>query len=128
MAKKKAAISDLIKSDMSRRTIGEEPKTTKETELFLDERPVKKPSEKKPVEAKTAPPAPKAAPVSEAVAASADKSAIPEESANLMAFIAEQAKSVELTDKTDLHNFYAFLQNQAMRYIRGIDAGRRFHG
>ena len=114
MAKKKAAIGDLIKSDMSRRSIGEEPAASKETGLFLDEEPVKKPSEKKP-----------AAPSTAAVHGT---HAVSEGGTAFMAFIAEQAKAAELTDKTDLVNFYDFLQSQAMRYIRGFNAGRRFHG
>jgi len=140
MAKKKAAIGDLIKSDMSRRSIGEEPAASKETGLFLDEEPVKKPSEKKPAAPSTAapaaaaPPAPKAAPESAPApkapptAAAHGTHAISEGGAAFMAFIAEQAKAAELTDKTDLVNFYDFLQSQAMRYIRGFNAGRRFHG
>jgi len=132
MAKKKAAIGDLIKSDMSRRAIKEGPKTTKEAELFSGEGSVKKPSEKKPQAEKAAPPVSEAVSIPVVVPASgapvAPVAVAPEGSAGFMAFIAEQARPAGLTDEADLYNFYAFLQSQAMRYLRGIDAGRRFHG
>ena len=117
MAKKKTAIGDLIKSDMSRRTIGEE------TELFSGE-PDKKPSEKKPP---VAPPPAVATPVP-AAPVTARATAVPRGIADLTAAIAERANSAGLTDEADLRTFYDFLQNQALRYIRGFDAGRRFRG
>jgi hypothetical protein len=108
MAKKKASIGDLIKSDMSRRVIGEEPPA-------LKVKPV-------PVAA------PATAPAATNAARSATEPAVPKGSADLVTFIAAQTKSFGLTDETDLRNFYDFLQGQALRYIRGFDAGRRFHG
>jgi len=102
MAKKKASIGDLIKSDMSRRAIGEEPKIAE------------KASEVPPPENKTKTPA--------------SRPAIPKGSADLMIFIMGEAKSAGLTEENDLCTFYAFLPSQSMRYIKGFDAGRRFHG
>ena len=116
MAKKKTAIGDLIKSDMSRRSIGEEPKIIKKAKTFPTEAPVKKPEEKKEPAAKPASPL------------FADTAPVLKGSAVFSAFINEQMKSVGLIDEAALNNFYKFLQSQAMRYIRGFDAGRRFHG
>ena len=120
MAKKKTAIGDLIKSDMSRRAIGDETKKTKEAELFSGPAPEKKPPEKKPPAEKP--------PVKADAAAPAEVPAFPGGGAGFSAFIAAQTRSVGLTNEADLATFYAFLQDQAMRYIRGFDAGRRFHG
>ena len=126
MAKKKAVISDLIKSDMSRRAIGEEHTITEGSELFTGGETVQ-PSENTPREESTA-------------LASADKTApaaaFPilqenqksRESVAFMDFIAAHTQSVGLTSESDMRNFYAFLQGQAMRYLRGFDAGHRFHG
>ena len=46
----------------------------------------------------------------------------------LMTDIAALAQSAGLTGESDLCNLYAFLHNQAIRYIKGFDAARRFHG
>jgi len=116
MAKKKTAIGDLIKSDMSRRSIGDEPIIIKKAEPFPTEAPVKKPEEKK--ESATKP----------ALPLFADTAPVLKGSAGFSAFINEQIKSVGLTDEAALNNFYEFLQSQVIRYIRGYDAGRRFHG
>ena len=115
MAKKKAAIGDLIKSDMSRRAIGEEPKTVTKPKPLPGE--PKKTTEKKPAAVKAETPVATAAPVT-----------IPVGDAGFAAFISTQTQSVGLTNETDLLRFYDFLQGQALRYIRGFDAGRRFHG
>ena len=102
MAKKKTAIGELIKSDMSRRSIGEEPVMTHSGELQA---------------LANAEPSLFESPAN-----------VHDESDVLAAFIAGQAKSAGLTDETDLRKFYDFLRGQAMRYIRGFGAGRRFHG
>ncbi|MCL2128296.1 MAG: hypothetical protein FWH38_08575 [Treponema sp.] len=115
MAKKKSAISDLIKSDMSRRAIGEETEILEEAEPAPAVTPVK-PSEEKP-----APPKQSAAPKKE-------RPAVLEGGGDLDAFILAQTQSVELTNEEDMSRFYDFLKCQITRYIRGYDAGRRFHG
>ena len=117
MAKKKAAIGDLIKSDMSRRAIGEESENTEE-ELFSAKAPEKKLPEKKPP----------AAPAVAATPAPAGASSVSGGFAGFAAFIDAKTSSVGLAEEADMRTFYAFLQDQAMRYIRGFDAGRRFHG
>ena len=114
MAKKRAAISDLIKGDMSRRAIGRESAAAENrggqmrggAELFPGERPEKKPAEKAPRAAGAAPP----------------------DVSGFMAFLAEQTQTASLTDPDDLGRLYDFLQNQAARYIKGFCAGRRFYG
>ena len=132
MAKKKISIGELIKGDMSRRSIGDSAtedaswdsppeESSKHVEEAVEKAkpvPVKKSvaqtDEKKPPVARTALP----------VAADAT----PNGNAEFEAFIRGQVVSVGLTGEADLRNFYSFLQSQAMRYIRGFDAGRRFHG
>ena len=116
MAKKKAAIGELIKSDMSRRVIRD---AAEEQSFDEDQKP--------PVKKSVAPP-PAAIPRPTTPASQPNTLSKSEGSAGLTAFIADQAKSVGLTDESDLRTFYAFLQSQAIRYIRGFDAGRRFHG
>ena len=113
MAKKRAAIGELIKSDMSRRTIGEESIIAEEAKP-VSTGPVKKPVEKEPTLPFEKPVKPEQPSDSQA--------------ANFEAFIAAQIQSFGLTDEAVLQNFYEFLKSQAMRYIRGFDAGRRFHG
>jgi hypothetical protein len=140
MAKKRAGISDLIKSDMSRRAIGEETKTARNAKAVTAE---KKPLEKKMTEKKAPPKIAMAETVAPGPAVekpvvqkpAVQKTAIPapaakagDSGAAFLACIEEQARGVGLTDAADLHNLYAFLQGQAARYIRGFDAGRRFHG
>jgi len=112
MAKKKIAIGEMIKNDMSRRAIQKEPETAARVEVFSGEEPVKKPPAAKAV----------SAPVD------ADVETVPGENAGLAAFFARQAQSAGLTDPADLRNYYDFLQSQAVRYTRGFDAGKRFHG
>jgi hypothetical protein len=107
MAKKKAAIGDLIKSDMSRRAIGEEPKTVEKPKRIPAQNPTETPAEKK-------------QPAQQVTALQG--------SAGLMAFIEKEAQSVGLTEDADLFILYDFIQGQTMRFIRGFDAGRRFHG
>jgi hypothetical protein len=133
MAKKKLAIGDLIKGDMSRRAIGEAPKTGEKPAHAETE--VKKPSEKKPpvpkkIEAAVnPPPAVKKQPGAPEPGVTAQRQPeVPGGSAGLMAAIAVQASSVGLIEHDDLIVFYDFLERQAIRYIRGFDAGRRFHG
>jgi len=127
MAKKKTAIGDLIKSDMSRRSIsegtngeaqgGEPPNSeTVYTKLVHDEGSDAHPVEKKPET------------ISAALPLFADQDAIPDAGADLTAFLFREARSAGLTDEADLRKFYDFLQGQAARYIRGFNAGRRFHG
>ena len=123
MAKKKAAIGDLIKSDMSKRTIKEDPKTTEETRLFSSEESAKKPETEE-----ITPPVSEAVYLPAVMPAFVAAPSAPDGSAELMALISEQTRSAGLTDKTDLYNFYAFMQDQAIRYIMGFDAGRRFRG
>jgi len=127
MAKKKTAIGDLIKSDMSRRSIsegtngeaqGDEPPNSETvyTKPVHDAGPDNGPAQKKP-EAPSA-----------ALPLFPDQDTLPEGSADLAAFLSREASSAGLTDEADLRKFYDFLQTQAMRYIRGFNAGRRFHG
>jgi hypothetical protein len=108
--KKKAAIGDLIKSDMSRRAIGEEPKPVLAEGVPASNVPAGN------------------APAGKAPVTSAARPVVSEGIAGFAAFIDGQARSVGLTDETDLATFYDFLQGQAARYFRGFDAGRRFHG
>jgi len=129
MARKKTAIGELIKSDMSRRTIGEEHEIITE--------PAASPTASKPSTAgkplaESKPAAahketPKAAPPAPEGSASKGCGSSPAAPA-FMAAIAAQAQSAGLTDESDLGNLYAFLQSQALRYIKGFDAARRFHG
>ena len=146
MSKKKASIGELIKSDMSRRVIGEEAKPPEKAELFPAEKTAKKPPEIKPAAVKEPPAAkdhvavnkPQAVkePVEVKEPPAENKSSAVKEpasrptkgSAGLMVFIDDQAKSFGLTEEADLCNYYDFLRNQAARYTRGFDAGRRFHG
>jgi len=131
MAKKKTAIGDLIKSDMSRRVIGEgtsgEGTEISEKAISVstepanadpvhNEGPAKSSAEKRPLAA------------SAALPLFADQDTLPKRSAGFAELIAGQARSAGLTDEADLRGFYDFLQSQAMRYIRGFNAGRRFHG
>ena len=104
MAKKKTAIGDLIKNDMSRRAIGEE------SEPFEVEKPFEEDQPEKPVSAKE------------------NTDSCCKAGVCFTDFIAKQAQAAGLTEEADLHNFYDFLSNQAMRYIRGFNAGRRFYG
>ncbi|MDR0448309.1 MAG: hypothetical protein LBH07_06535 [Treponema sp.] len=118
MAKKKANIGDLIKSDMSRRTIGEETETADTPPLWSEDekKPPTAAAEKKPQAAKAAKPnIPDSVPTIKGITGLAD-------------FIAKQAQSAGLTEVTDLQNYYDYLQNQALRYVRGFNAGRRFYG
>jgi len=139
MAKKKLAIGDLIKGDMSRRAIGEAPKIGEKARPEIKEKakpahvesPGKKPPAKKPSETKTqvpkeSVPRPPAAP--EPGVKARQEPELTNESADLMAVIDGKARSVGLTSHEDLTVFYDFLESQAARYIRGFDAGRRFHG
>ena len=141
MAKKKSAIGDLIKGDMSRRAIVEAPKIEEKAEPAHAESPDKKPAAKKPLETKPQPPKesvprPPAAqaPVIQPSAASEpgvkarQQPEFTNESAGLMAVITGKARSVGLTSREDLMVFYNFLESQATRYLRGFDAGKRFHG
>ena len=129
MARKKMNIGDLIKSDMSRRVIGEEPQPTEKEELFSVElAKEKKPSESKPPATKSTTPVEKPPTLANPVVPALPKPTVPKANTDLMAIISEQAQSAGLIDVNDLRNFYDFLQSQALRYIRGFDAGRRFHG
>lgn len=143
MAKKKAAISELIKSDMSRRAIGEEPRTVEPEAAEPNAVEEVKPSPPAPEaagEVKPASTTPEAAEEVKQPPAEPEKqppekkapalkpTAVSNESAGFEAFIAGQAQAVGLTDEADLRNFYEHLKVQAMRYLRGFDAGRRFHG
>lgn len=107
MAKKKAAIGDLIKSDMSRRIIGEEVEMAAETVM-----PAETPPEV------MVPPSGDSVPALPVTGGTA----------SLDCFIAALAQSAGITGESDLRNLHGFLQDQAMRYIRGFNAGRRFHG
>jgi hypothetical protein len=109
MSKKKTAIGDLIKSDMSRRTIGEGAKTAEKPKQ-VPAQSTEKPAEKRPLAVQPA------------------QAAAPEGNADLMVFIEKEAQSIGLTEEADLIKLYDFLQGQTMRYIRGFDAGQRFHG
>lgn len=132
MAKKKTAIGDLIKSDMSRRSIGEETEVFEKPELIQTaepvggERPDKNSAEEKPFNAR--PPEDRPPAVKAASPLPAAPRPVAEGSAAFTEFIAGQARSAGLTGESDLRKFYDFMQGQATRYIRGFNAGRRFYG
>jgi hypothetical protein len=147
MARKKAAIGELIKSDMSRRNIGENAVFLE----FADEPvlegqpaeavpPVEKPAEetaggageeqasgqnaaaKKPEKARPAlKPEPKSA------AKTGESGKVSAESAALSDYIAAEVESGGSMDERERRNFYDFMLAQAARYMRGFNAGKRFH-
>jgi hypothetical protein len=108
MARKKAGIGDLIKSDMSRRNIGESP-----TSEELTTEPAYK--------------APEPAAPAQEPAAKTGKRPKAAGGALLLDYIAAEVESSELMDEAGRRNFYDFMLGQAARYIRGFKAGRRFH-
>jgi len=114
MPRKKAAIEDLIKGDMSRRAIGEARPQEAGEGLFP----------------------PPAAPASDAAQAQglakparpAPSRAAREGSAALAAFVDALAKSEGIADGAELEGLLDFLKGQAARYVTGLKAGRRFRG
>ena len=133
MAKKKAAISELIKSDMTRRSIGEEPLQGDDAWLGPELQPPAQggedsggtPSVETPHEQKSP-----SVPVTDQVNPPAKAAALPSPAAitGLLTAITAQAEAAGLTGEQDRRNFHDFLQAQAARYIRGFNAGRRFRG
>jgi hypothetical protein len=133
MAKKKAAISELIKTDMTRRSIGEEPAEGDTAWLGPELQPPAQsgavsggsPSNETPDEQKAP-----SAPAPDRVDPPAKAAALPSPTAisGLLKAITAQAEAAGLTGEQDLLNFHDFLLTQATRYIRGFNAGRRFHG
>lgn len=109
MANKKAAIGALIKSDMSRRVIGEELIPAL-------------------VETQGEAPAEEAAPKRAAAEKPSRKIGADPESAALVEFLILQAEREGMINEEDRRNFYAFLRSQALRYLSGFSAGRRFRG
>ncbi|MCL2472269.1 MAG: hypothetical protein FWF26_01205 [Treponema sp.] len=112
MAKKKTTIGDLIKSDMSQRSIGEEPGTAAEANRLPAEGNEKKPSGSD----------------SESTLRRKYTDGFSNGDAAFMSIITAEAKSAGIIDETDMHSFHDFMLSQAMRYIKGFNAGRRFHG
>jgi hypothetical protein len=148
MARKKAAIGELIKSDMSRRNIGENAVSLE----FADEPvwegqqaeaapPAEKPAEeaagcvreerssgqsigaeKKPEKARPAPePEPKPA------AKTGEHRKTSPESVSFFDYIAAEVESGGSMDEQERRNFYDFMLAQAARYVRGFNAGKRFY-
>jgi hypothetical protein len=132
MARRKAAISEMIKSDMSRRNIGEAPKE--------GEAGAAQPGEEQRFEGGPEEKAQGAG----AVAASGPEERAPEQPAGkapeqplrageaggnaaLLDYIAAEVEPGGSMDEGDRENFYDFMLGQAARYIRGFKAGRRFH-
>jgi hypothetical protein len=131
MASKRSAISDLIKSDMSRRSLGDEEAVNQGS---LWEKGEARPEAKPPKKSGAAPreSEPKAAPQVErklppAPKPPAEKPAGPGAAA-LIDFISAQAGAMGLTGEADRQKLYDFLQGQAERYLRGFNAARRFYG
>jgi len=132
MSKRKTAIGDLIKSDMSRRSIsegidGEMPISETQNDQapnsaainanpVPDEVPGNISAGEKQTAARAAP------------SLFTEHEALPEGSAGFAAFLSREARSAGITDKEDMRKFHDFLQSQAARYIRGYNAGRRFYG
>jgi hypothetical protein len=137
MAKKRSAISDIIKTDMSRRTINGENEETKETadksggqDLLWEKEnaQVQQTPDEKP--AKKRNPAQKALdeePPAEPVKVPAVKQSAGPEGAAFMAFINAQAEALGVTGSVDRQKLYDFLRDEAMRYLRGYNAARRFY-
>jgi hypothetical protein len=125
MARKKAAIGELIKSDMSRRNIGENAVPLE----FADE-PVREEqasgqsmaAEEKPEKAR---PVPEPAPKPAAKTGEHKKASL--ESVSLFDYIAAEVESAGSMDEQERRNFYDFMLAQAARYVRGFNAGKRFH-
>ena len=138
MAKKKAAISELIKSDMTRRSIGEEPPEGDDAWLGPELQPPAPPESAPPCEPSIETPAGEtpheqkapAAPATDQVEPPAKAAGLPSLSAitGLLTAITAQAEAAGLSGEQDLLNFHDFLLAQTTRYIRGFNAGRRFHG
>ena len=112
-SKKKQAISDLIKSDMAQRTIGELSQTPEEVpnEIVVEKTMGRKPLAAKPI-----------------VYSNDRETAFSAGINNFINFATEKTESAGLKDEDDIQKFYDFLQNQTLRYIRGFDAARRFYG
>ena len=136
MAKKKAAISELIKSDMTRRSIGEEPPEGDDAWLGPELQPPPlesalpcEPSIETPAGETPHERAP-AAPAMDQVDPPAKAAGLPSSAAitGLLTAITAQAEAAGLSGEQDLLNFHDFLLAQTTRYIRGFNAGRRFHG
>jgi hypothetical protein len=141
MAHKKAVIGELIKSDMSRRNIGENAVPLEfPDEPVQEERQAAKPEPEKSAEGITE----KRASGQDATAGKAPEKAQPASKpvpkpklppkigesgkiAPLLDYIAEKVESGGTMDEQDQQNFYDFMLAQALRYMRGFDAGKRFH-
>jgi hypothetical protein len=120
MSKKKTAIGDLIQSDMQRRAIGDTPGDISDKvesgnggTLF----------EMEPMQSKESTSFANTSASSRTLVARAAGTG----STSFAAFIDKQASLFGLTDEKDFHRLYDFLQGQAIRYIRGFHAGRRFY-
>jgi hypothetical protein len=137
MARKKAAIGDLIKSDMTRRNIGENTVALDfPDEPAQEERQTAGPEAGKPAggvkEERVSGQEASAGKASEkAQSASKPKLALRTGAsgkiAPLLDYIAAEVEPGGTMDEQDRQNFYDFMLAQAMRYMRGFDAGKRFH-
>ena len=137
MARKKSGIGELIKSDMSRRNIGENAAPLE----FPDEPALEEQQAAKPVAEESAGgiagerasgqgPAAEKAP--EATPPASRPRRLPKTGesgkiAPLLDYIAAEVESEGSMDEQEQQNFYDFMLGQAMRYMRGFNAGKRFH-
>jgi hypothetical protein len=133
MARKKAGIGELIKSDMSRRTIGENVAPLE----FPDGPDRKEPQAARPgaegvagERASGQGPAAGTAPEANRPASRPGrppKTGESGKSAPLFEYIAAEVEPEGIMDDQERQNFYDFMLGQAMRYMRGFNAGKRFH-
>jgi hypothetical protein len=140
MANKKAVIGELIKSDMSRRNIGENAVSLEfPDEPVQEERQAAGPDAGKAAEGNigeraagqdaAAGKTPEKAPPA---AKPALKPRLPPKTGEsgkivpLLDYIAAEVEPAGM-DERERQNFYDFMLAQAMRYVRGFNAGKRFH-
>jgi hypothetical protein len=137
MARKKSGIGELIKSDMSRRNIGENAAPLEfPDEPALEEQWAAKPESEESAggaaEKRETGQGAAAGKAPEAIRPVARPRRMPKTGesgkiAPLLDYIAAEVESEGSMDGQERQNFYDFMLGQAMRYMRGFNAGKRFH-
>jgi hypothetical protein len=120
MARKKAGIGELIQNDMSRRNIGANVVPLEFPDEPAREEEVASGAEKVAGIASAEKAPEKIRPVSKA-------RKLPGKIAPLLDYIALEVESEGGMDEQEQQNFYDFMLSQATRYVRGFNAGKRFH-